>query len=335
MFVKPITLGMASDASFQAHYDSLNKAKELNNLLAPFVHRVDATELRKDLPPMQQIVLHVRQTRMQSNLYGAYKRKQSSGTGGYNNFFRQYSLLRPINNHPGSLLFPNDQQKAQKALEDGDEIFTGDTTWWQATVDKEGPDQVKGVMNGYKVVLLLHILAYAEKLGDKVLIFANCLSTLNYIEYVLSLNWSEHVPSLAAKFPGVKLGGWLKSKDYVRIDGTITGAERGDLVNQFEADDSVKAFLLSKAGGIGINLVSMCGRSRVAAVPTFSNTPGCVRLCADKRKPCGSCRQSLQPNCGFTIFVSSLSLRAEEAGILLQTAYTGHHGGACVWSLCQ
>lgn len=252
-------LGMASDASGQALYDSLNKSKVLSVQLEPYVHRVDATELLKDLPPMQQVVLHVRQTRMQNKLYGAYKRKQQAdNTGGYKNFFRQYRLLGPIHNHPGSLLFPSEAQKNQKSefSEDGDEIFTGDTTWWRATVEKAREDQVMCPMSGYKIVLLLHILASAEKIGDKVLVFANCLSTLNYIEYVLSLDWIVSVPSLASKFPGTKLGGWKKSIDYLRIDGAITSSERGDLVNQFRADDSVKAFLLSKAGGIGINLVS-------------------------------------------------------------------------------
>ena len=114
------------------------------------------------------------------------------------------------------------------------------------------------VMNGYKMVLLLHILAYCEQINDKVLIFALNLSTLNYIEEVLALpDWTKHVPSLAAKFPGMKLGGWQNSKDYLRIDGGISGAERGKLVNDFNAAeaDGVKAFLLSKAGGVGITLV--------------------------------------------------------------------------------
>jgi len=115
---------------------------------------------------------------------------------------------------------------------------------------------VKEVMNGYKVCLLLHILAYCEQIDDKVLIFANNIPTLNYIEEVLALpDWTQEVPSLAAKFPGMKLGGWKNSIDYLRIDGTTSGAERGKLVNDFKETDGVKAFLLSQAGGIGINLV--------------------------------------------------------------------------------
>jgi hypothetical protein len=135
------------------------------------------------------------------------------------------------------------------------ELETGD--WWRATIDIEGENQVKRVKCGYKVVLLLHILTFAEQMGDKVVIFANSIATLNYLEYVLALDWKESVPSLAtiASSSSGTLGRWQKAKDYVRIDGSISGSERGELVDQFEGDVGVKAFLMSKAGGIGINLV--------------------------------------------------------------------------------
>jgi hypothetical protein len=135
------------------------------------------------------------------------------------------------------------------------EIETGD--WWRATIDIEGENQVKRVKCGYKVVLLLHILTFAEQVGDKVVIFANSIPTLNYLEYVLALDWTESVPSLAtiASSSSGTLGRWQKTKDYVRIDGSISSSERGALVDQFEGDVGVKAFLISQAGGIGINLV--------------------------------------------------------------------------------
>jgi hypothetical protein len=127
--------------------------------------------------------------------------------------------------------------------------------WWRPTIEKHGEGAVKLVANGNKVVLLLHILAYAQQAGDKVVIFSNNIATLDYLEYVLALDWAEHVPSLSNVSPNVTLGRWQKAKEYVRIDGSISGTERGDLVDQFEGDVDVKAFLISRAGGIGINLV--------------------------------------------------------------------------------
>ena len=105
-YVKPIALGMASNCSVNAHLTSLTISKELNTILDPYVHRVDSSELRKDLPPMQQVVVHVRQTSLQSKLYRAYKRFQRnpSTNVNYNNFLKQYSALRPVHNHPVSFV---------------------------------------------------------------------------------------------------------------------------------------------------------------------------------------------------------------------------------------
>ena len=141
-------------------------------------------------------------------------------------------------------------------VDDDDWNIDPDTDeWWRPTVEKHGEDAVKLVTNGNKVVLLLHILTNAQQAGDKVVIFSNSIATLDYLEYVLALDWKEHIPSLPRVSPNVTLGRWRKAKEYVRIDGSISGGERGELVDQFEDDVDVKAFLISRAGGIGINLV--------------------------------------------------------------------------------
>lgn len=212
-FADPITSGLPSDATDDEILNSLRKSKELNERLTPYVHRKDASELKKTLPPLFQVVLHIRPTKMQTKLYRRYERqKKRSDDNNRNNFFKQYKALGPVNNHPGSLLCPNKGGKADK-----DET-EDDTTWWERIREKEGEDEMKGVMNGYKMVLLLHTLAYCHKVNDKVLIFAVDLSTHNYIEQVLALeDWTKHVPSLAERFPGMQLGGWQKGEDFVRI----------------------------------------------------------------------------------------------------------------------
>ena len=91
---------MASNCSVNEHYISLTKSKELNTILDPYVHRVDSSELRKDLPPMQQVVLHVRQTSLQSKIYRAHKRFQRNPFTDANSFLKQYATLRPVHNHP-------------------------------------------------------------------------------------------------------------------------------------------------------------------------------------------------------------------------------------------
>jgi SNF2 family DNA or RNA helicase len=174
------------------------------------------------------------------------------------------------NDAQGSLLFTqptgtgiSGATKKPIDIDDDDwNIETDTDEWWRPTLEKHGEEVVKLVDNGNKVVLLLHILAYAQQAGDKVVIFSNSLPTLDYLEYVLALDWKEHVPSLSSVSPNAPLGRWQKAKEYVRIDGSVSGAERGDLVGQFEDDIDVKAFLISKAGGIGINLVRIWSGSK-------------------------------------------------------------------------
>lgn len=115
--------------------------------------------------------------------------------------------------------------------------------------------------NSSKMVLLLYVLAYAETVGDKVLVFSQSLKTLNYVERILAHeDWMLHVPSLKEKFPDKRLGGMKRDVDYVRIDGDTKSGDRGDLVDKFNdsTEQSARVFLISsKAGGIGINLVSI------------------------------------------------------------------------------
>lgn len=68
-------------------------------------------------------------------------------------------------------------------------------------------------------------------------------------------NWGKNVLK-----DSKQIGGWKKNSEYLRIDGSIKAAERGDLINTF--NDTIltgksKLFLISsKAGGVGINLHS-------------------------------------------------------------------------------
>jgi hypothetical protein len=145
--------------------------------------------------------------------------------------------------------------------------------WWQKTADRHGGvDRMNEVEQGYKVVLLLHILVEAQAIGDKVLVFSQCLRTLDFLERVFGLeDWTEHVPSLSSPLPAEgKRGGWVKGRDYLRIDGETNFSKRGDLIARFndgkslpgqgaksDGVDEVKAFLLSStACGIGINLIA-------------------------------------------------------------------------------
>lgn len=358
-YANPIMTGLASDASAFAVRTSNEASRELHKKLAPYVQRKDAKVLRKDLPPMQQVILHVRQSKAQVHLYRAFKRYKASV--GITNFFVSYQMTRPIHNHPATLLIssesgeskPKDRPKTESPAaarkpspEDvvrDDEIDTssiasssgkapatleivelsGDSEteiecetvkaavsteskdanaatdeeandtdtaslasttpltaqssslppsgrakaggnkeeWWRTTVERHGgADKLKEVEQGYKVVLLLHILMEAQAIGDKVLVFAQCLKTLDFIEYVLGLeDWAEHVPSLSSSSPGAKRGGWKKNVDYLRIDGQTQFFERGDLIARFndeKASSNQEQLAGSSSGQLKVFLLS-------------------------------------------------------------------------------
>lgn len=104
-YVNPIVSGISTDATSEAKRLADEKLNEIQELLQQYVQRKDASILLQDLPPMQQVVLHIRQTKVQRSLYGAYKRHQQlSEDRDSMNFLRMISILRPVHNHPGCLL---------------------------------------------------------------------------------------------------------------------------------------------------------------------------------------------------------------------------------------
>ena len=95
--------GRHEDATAQELFRHDNCMQQLWVILDSFLQRRGADVLAKELPPMQQCVLNIRQSKLQQKLYrqfGRYKKQANVK----NNFFDQYQKLRPVNNHPATLL---------------------------------------------------------------------------------------------------------------------------------------------------------------------------------------------------------------------------------------
>jgi hypothetical protein len=100
-FVDHIQFGMVSDAPEAVKNSADESLTRLVEILEPYIHRRDVSLLRKDLPYLQQVCLHVPPTKIQHAFYNAFR--QHHLVTNEKNFLKQYSALRTIHNHPGTL----------------------------------------------------------------------------------------------------------------------------------------------------------------------------------------------------------------------------------------
>jgi hypothetical protein len=125
--------------------------------------------------------------------------------------------ISKVHNHPGVLLMPvqslnRGNRPRSPTLDEDEDGDADDSKWWES--DNADTGEFGNVESGFKLVLLLHILAYAHQQGEKVLVFSSCLRSLDFIETVLAKpDWSSIVPSLKT-FP--KIGGYEKDREFVR-----------------------------------------------------------------------------------------------------------------------
>jgi hypothetical protein len=178
---------------------------------------------------------------VQTQLYKEYKKAQDMDDT-KKNFFTMWKALAPVHNHPPTL--------------DVKDSSVSRDSWWK---DVFKPRDLTNVESGYKMILLLHILVHAQHINDRVLIFSESIRTLDFVGKMLALeDWSAHMCSLEETFPGKKLGGWQKDRDFLYLNGTTSAYDRGRLVDEFNNEHStVKAFMISsRAGSLGINLTA-------------------------------------------------------------------------------
>lgn len=110
--------------------------------------------------------------------------------------------------------------------------------------------QVGVLENGYKLLISMEILNETTRLGEKILIFSQNLAALDMIEELLSKR-------VVMEKDGNGLR-WEKNRNYLRLDGQTSGAEREKLINRFNKEAGLHLFLIStRAGSLGINLVSL------------------------------------------------------------------------------
>ncbi|KAF2978472.1 hypothetical protein EK904_003898 [Melospiza melodia maxima] len=159
-------------------------------------------------------------------------------------------------------------------------------------------DYQTGVLeNSPKMVLLFHLIEESVKLGDKILVFSQSLSTLSVIEEFLA---KRPMPSPPGSDGGVH--NWVRNINYYRLDGSTSASERERLINQFNdpSNASVWLFLLStRAGCLGVNLI---GANRVVVFDASWNP------CHDAQAVCRVYRYGQKKPCHIYRLVSDYTL---------------------------
>ncbi|NWY21030.1 ARIP4 Helicase, partial [Aphelocoma coerulescens] len=159
-------------------------------------------------------------------------------------------------------------------------------------------DYQTGVLeNSPKMVLLFHLIEESVKLGDKILVFSQSLSTLSVIEEFLA---KRPMPSPPSSDGGVH--NWVRNINYYRLDGSTSASERERLINQFNdpSNTSVWLFLLStRAGCLGVNLI---GANRVVVFDASWNP------CHDAQAVCRVYRYGQKKPCHIYRLVSDYTL---------------------------
>jgi len=142
-----------------------------------------------------------------------------------------------------------------------EEQLKADKGWWHQFLGEN--DDLEDLELGSKMILLMDILKECEMIGDKVLVFSQSLLSLDLIEEFLrkldEMNASAKPDDEDPNHMVPYLGSWKHGRDYFRMDGSTSPAQRKQWCSYFnkESNHQMRLFLIStKAGGLGINLVA-------------------------------------------------------------------------------
>ncbi|XP_018428605.1 PREDICTED: helicase ARIP4 [Nanorana parkeri] len=154
------------------------------------------------------------------------------------------------------------------------------------------------LQNSPKMVLLFHLIEESMKLGDKLLVFSQSLSTLSIMEEFLVTRPMPPRPGTEGREGQT----WVRNVNYYRLDGSTSASERERLINQFNdpSNENVWLFLLStRAGCLGVNLI---GANRVVVFDASWNP------CHDAQAVCRVYRYGQRKPCHIYRLVSDFTL---------------------------
>lgn len=215
-FAIPINMGGYANASNLQVQTSYKCATILRDLISPYLLRRLKHDVAKDLPKKLEMVLFVKLTQYQQEMYENFLKSEDLNAilKGKRNMLMGVDVLRKICNHPDLV-----------------------------TKNKDSLDYGNSKRSGKLEVTKKLIQLWGEN-GHKILIFCQTRQMLDILEIFLKrLRKLHNNVETEEKF------------QYLRMDGTTPISKRQDLVDWFNTDPEITVFLLTtKVGGLGINL---------------------------------------------------------------------------------
>jgi SNF2 family DNA or RNA helicase len=240
-YENPIKAGQSKNSTKQQVRTMKQRTHALSNSLEGFVQRRNASLLMEELQrhgvTKQEYVIKLALSPLQARLAMEISRMQQrlclrSGSKLLSIFQRSLN----VGNHPYCLrvkqqLVERNRGRGNKRGKrkreagigvcfdnDSDEEMEGEVgggPWWAKALS-EVSDPAAISHSGKFVALVLIVKVAVQELGEKVVVFSQSLSSIEFIERVLKKEFS-----------------WRKGRDYDRIDGTVSSVERKKLADRF------------------------------------------------------------------------------------------------------
>ncbi|CAK9437479.1 uncharacterized protein LODBEIA_P18570 [Lodderomyces beijingensis] len=216
-FAVPIKIGGYANSNNLQVKTAYKCAVVLRDLISPYLLRRLKNDVAQDLPKKNEMVLFVRLTQAQQEMYERFLESEDLNAiiKGKRNVLMGVDTLRKICNHP-------------------------DLVYREALMHREsyGDPSKSG-----KMQVLKNLLQLWQKEEHKTLVFCQTRQMLDILEKFVA-----NLPVLGDQKKDAKF-------NYLRMDGSTPIVNRQSLVDAFNNDPNLHVFLLTtKVGGLGVNL---------------------------------------------------------------------------------
>uniref|UniRef100_A0A0K0FK74 Transcriptional regulator ATRX homolog (inferred by orthology to a C. elegans protein) n=1 Tax=Strongyloides venezuelensis TaxID=75913 RepID=A0A0K0FK74_STRVS len=262
-FANPIEKGIKIGASYHDVRLMKRRYVVLWKMLDHVLHRRDASFLYSTLPPKEEYIIYCATTTVQIKLLKELIEKFPGNSG-----FSFKSNMSYICTHPSLLSSKTNGLPNEDDISDLENISTRkEISEWSEKNELIRNTRWNNFEISSKLVILFEIIRYAEKIGEKVLVFAQYRKTIKYIEKALkylaenNLWYGEnhtHCQNSTGK-------SWKLYKDYFVITGDTPLGERSFVQNRInmrrtKSGRARLVLMTTKASSLGTNFI---GANRV------------------------------------------------------------------------